>query len=200
MKKKYQSLAASLPLRFQKAGKHVYSWPLGVDGVVSLFELFLVDRPILVFNVSMPKKTDNVDVWYEFLGNEIERAVRNYGTCNSRIVVAGYLPGHLTWKGYNDFVSRLSLKDTSLDYCSVESKCFTHSLDNQLYVKGRSTAQEEQAEKILVHESALTEFGEVVLKARQDLTEKETHLFNISSLNGSTSYGWYSSVRLTKCE
>ena len=83
----------------------------------------------------MPKKTDNVDVWYEFLGNEIERAVRNYGTCNSRIVVAGYLPGHLTWKGYNDFVSRLSLKDTSLDYCSVESKCFTHSLDNQLYVK-----------------------------------------------------------------
>ena len=57
---KFQSLAVSLPLRFQQVGNDVYSWPLGVDGFLSMYELFLVDRPILVFNVSMPKSTENV--------------------------------------------------------------------------------------------------------------------------------------------
>ena len=197
---KFHSLAVSLPLRFQQVGSNVYSWPLGVDGFLSMYELFLVDRPILVFNVSMPKSTENVDVWYEFLATEIERAVKKYGTCNSRIVVAGYLPGHLTWKGYNDFMSRLELKDTSVEYCSVESDCYTQSLDNQLYVKSQLNTADEQAEKILVHESALTEFGEVVLKDSVVLDQASTELFKLNKLNGSISYAWYSSVRLTKCE
>jgi hypothetical protein len=197
---KFQSLAVSLPLRFQQVGNDVYSWPLGVDGFLSMYELFLVDRPILVFNVSMPKSTENVDVWYEFLATEIERAIEKYGTCKSRIVVAGYLPGHLTWKGYNDFMSRLELKDTSTEFCSVESDCYTQSLDNQLYAKSQINTSDEQAEKILVHESALTEFGEVVLKDSVALDQTSAELFKLSRLNGSISYAWYSSVRLTKCE
>lgn len=197
---KFQSLAVSLPLRFQQVGNDVYSWPLGVDGFLSMYELFLVDRPILVFNVSMPKSTENVDVWYEFLATEIERAIEKYGTCNSRIVVAGYLPGHLTWKGYNDFISRLELKDTSTEFCSVESDCYTQSLDNQLYAKSQINTSDEQAEKILVHESALIEFGEVVLKESVALDQTSAELFKLSRLNGSISYAWYSSVRLTKCE
>ena len=57
-------------------------------------------------------------------------------------------------------MSRLELKDTSVEYCSVESDCYTQSLDNQLYVKSQLNTADEQAEKFL-HESALTEFGEV---------------------------------------
>ena len=97
-------------------------------------------------------------------------------------------------------MTRLELKDTSTEFCSVESDCYTQSLENQLYVKSQLNTADEQAEKVLVHESALTEFGEVVLKESRALDETSSSLFKLNKLNGSISYAWYSSVRLTRCQ
>ncbi len=195
----YNAAAVGLPVKLITRDLNLKSvWPIGVDGAMSYSLLELDQNPILLINLQMPEATQRADAWYSFVRNEIRNLLKTVAVCPKRMIVSGHIPGSSIWKGYSEFVSEFSLKDTTSGFCEAASDCLTTSTQNDLFASINNGRGASHSERILVHtDSIIFSSGTAMTKMRP--TSVNGPQYGVHRLWASPSFGWEAELRLARC-
>lgn len=173
-------------------------WDLGADGHLGIFEIPNLEEPILVVNVLMPSRRDQVGLWYSFVKDRILEITEAGKGCPARTIVAGYLPVDQDSRKASDFMTSLKLKDTAIGFCQNAARCHTASLNNEIYAVTRASEGAGQMDRVLVHESAqVLSAGLAFTASRDDSRYKES--YNLTALRASQRFGWMAKLRFASC-
>lgn len=199
----YVAMSIALPLRFtelelkNKKEDWPEYFPLGRDGYVMFATIDYEDQPLTVANVNLPQLTDETN-WFQLIEDRALARMKKYHSCPKRLVVGGYIPGDITARNYKNFVDNLQLIDTASGFCQVESKCFTATPINELFMATVGDESPARVDRIFAHRTAF-----VAVSARNfEQTEAKTGYakdFGLSRLWATQRFGWYTSLRLPRC-
>jgi hypothetical protein len=197
---KYLSVSGLRPLLMKDLGQNEDEsvWTLGSDGAVSLSIVDTGDEPILVANIVIPSRKDQVGLWYAFVQDRIEATLKKQKLCKSRLVVAGYLPRDQDSRKSQTFFSSLELQDTATGFCQNAEKCQTASSTNGIYAATRLDQGVGQFDRILIHRDGRVISGGLLFTQFSE-TSHYKEIYGLARLWPSQRYGWLAKVRLPRC-
>ena len=104
----------------------------------------------------------------------------------------------MTAENYKKFLDKLQLRDAADGFCQIESKCFTATPINELFMVTVGDESPTRVDRIFVHRSAY------VSASFRNFDQAEVQSgyakdFGLSKLWATQRFGWYSSVRLARC-
>lgn len=175
-------------------------WQLGVDGHVAMFLVSLRPNaePVLVVNVLMPSRRDQVGLWYSFLKERVMERVSSKQVCSGRVIISGFLPEEQDSKRAAEFLTQLNLRDTAAGVCQNASRCQTATSANGIYSLTRGDEGFGQMDRILVHKSTeILNAGLVFTESRDSAYYRES--YGLSKVWASQRYGWSARFRLPSC-
>ncbi len=173
-------------------------WQMGADGHLAFFTLGGVTDPILIVDVLMPSKRDQVGLWYSFAQERIMERVAQRKICLSRIIVAGYLPSDLGNRKSREFMEALNLRDTAAGFCQNAERCQTATLTNELFALTHSDGEAGHVDRILVHGTATILSAGLAFTQSVDSTQYK-EIYGVSRILASVRFGWTTRVRLAAC-
>ncbi|SMF46120.1 hypothetical protein [Pseudobacteriovorax antillogorgiicola] len=191
------ALAMGLPLRPGDRSKSSV-FKLGVDGAFSISQIFLEDEPIWVVNVEMPQDAQKVDVWYDVLTKKLREYGAKESICEKRLIVAGYLPGRLSWPFYQRFLRQFNLKDTSTGFCEVATDCQTGTPSNEIFLNTSEGKSGTQVDRILAHAESVVYASSAELDNADKVTTRG-EVYGLHSHWPTRRFAWNSILRLPKC-
>ncbi len=196
---KYLAVAAGLPLRIDK--KKTLSekelWEIG-DGFLALTVIEFEEQSLLVANVILPANEVMRPAAYKKLGAIIEQRLKLNKICSRRLVIAGYIPEESGSIDYKILMQKFNLKDSSEGYCEVESKCYTATPINEIFMLSLGDQRPKRVDRILVPQSS------IVYSSASNIKEpKRNHpyvkQFGIEHLWPSQRFGWVTNSRFARC-
>lgn len=174
------------------------SWVMGAGGFLQAVTIVHEDQPITLFNVQMPPQTDTSHLWYSFVQERIAERIQRLKLCPKRVIVAGLMPADEVAKRYRDFVTTLALKDAATGFCQIDSRCYTATPTNDIFVATVGDESPTRVDRIFVHNSAL-----VVSSSRNfddsDPSNRYARDFGLARLWPTQRFGWVAGVRLARC-
>lgn len=194
------AVAVGAPLYIDRAktlsGKEF--WKLGEDGYLTAVTVGIYGQDILIFNVQMPSKGENKNLWYAFIKDKVKEKIVRGKSCGNRVLIAGFLPGNEDSPRYVEFMEDLELKDAALGFCEIESRCYTSSSLNELYMSTIDEQVSLRTDRILVHQNT------VVLSSFRTLDESKkksiyAEKYQMNFQWASQRFGWVSSLRFASC-
>lgn len=193
----HQSIAVNLPIRIDRSFRG-NSVPLGRSGFVNFVLLELDGEPILTANVQMPIDSVQVDSWYKVLLDLITLQLEEISSCSERLVIGGYLPGHTSWPAYQEFMTKLELKDSSVGFCELASECLTADTSNEMYMLTSDDDAGGRVDRIFVHRSS------IVLSSQRSMLDtiegtRYAKMYQLTKLWPTRRFAWMTTLRLAKC-
>lgn len=191
--------AVGLPLKINRAkilsGREL--WDIGHEGYLVASVVDDGDAVYPIFNVQMPEKLDNRELWYSFITDKIKEKLLEFDACATRLIVAGYITGNSNSTQYQKFLRNLGLKDTSAGYCEQESICATATPENELFLATNGDLRPERVDRVLVHETAQVISGRVSFERPGKFRFAST--YGMSNLWPTQRFGWITNVRFLGC-
>lgn len=173
-------------------------WQMGADGHLAFFTLNGGTEPILVANVLMPSRRDQVGLWYSFVQERIQERVRRGKACLNRVIVAGYLPIDQDNRRAREFMEVLRLHDSATGFCQNADRCQTATLNNEMFTLLKSDEAGGQVDRILVNASAtLLSAGLAFTKSVESTQYKD--IYHMSHIWASVRFGWMARVKFAPC-
>ena len=173
-------------------------WQMGADGHLAFFTLNGGADPILVADVLMPSRRDQVGLWYSFVQERIQERVKQRKVCLNRVIVAGYLPIDQDNRRARDFMEVLRLRDSATGFCQNADRCQTATLNNEMFALLKSEEGGGQVDRILVNGSAgVLSAGLAFTKSVESSQYKE--IYGLSHIWASVRFGWMARVKLAPC-
>lgn len=173
-------------------------WQMGADGHLAFFTLNGGSEPVLVADVLMPSRRDQVGLWYSFVQERIQERVKQRKTCLNRVIVAGYLPIDQDNRRARDFMEVLRLRDSASGFCQNADRCQTATVNNEMFTLLKSDEGGGQLDRILVNASAaVLTAGLAFTKSVESTQYKE--VYHMSHIWASVRFGWMARVRLAPC-
>ena len=191
------ALAMGLPIIASEAEPST-TGKLGIDGSYSINNVKLQKQDIWVVNVEMPTSAKSVDAWYKVLQKKLSEFQNSHNICSKRLLVAGYLPGRVSWPFYQDFLKYFELKDTSTGFCEVANDCATGTPMNELFLGTSEGKSGTQVDRIFAHQQAVVYSSKVALNGRGDGSLRSQN-YGLEYLWPSRRFAWNSIVRLPRC-
>ena len=152
---------------------------------------------ISLFNVKITSKQNKHNI-YNAIKSHIEEFNKENKICNKRVIIAGNIDTNIEEKSYQDFMSS-SLKDTSSDFCSIHSKCYTKTPENKFNKFISNSISYLRSDRILVHKDTIVMSGKVVYNKAEEQKKFFKKRYKFSSLYPSKRFGWEANVSLPKC-
>lgn len=173
-------------------------WQMGSDGHVAFFTLNGAAEPILVVNVLMPSRRDQVGLWYSFIQERIQERIKQHKACLNRVIVAGYLPIDRDNRRAREFMDSLRLRDSATGFCQNAERCQTASANNELFALIRSDEGSGQVDRILVNATAGVLSSGLAFTRSVD-SDQYKEIYGLSHIWASTRFGWVSRIKLAAC-
>jgi hypothetical protein len=193
------AVAVSRPLFHRKLSENARNYTkFGVDGHMIYLPVDVDGKPVIVFNVQMPSKIDQSGLWYSLIEERIKEAVREFHSCNERVIVAGYLPFEQESRRFKDFLTGLRLKDTGSGYCQSAERCNTASPLNGIFLATRGDESASQVDRVMTHELSLV-YGAGANFTRTMESSDYYDSYSLSRVWPSQRYGWVARVRIPNC-
>jgi len=197
---KSMAIALDVPFRFTAAApEHRNIWQLGTSGYMLAATFAYEGQKVAAFNVDMPKDEGiGRYEWYDFIKERVREWIRQEHVCSKRIIIAGYMPGDAGTLSLSALVRDLGLKDTSSGFCQIDSKCYTATPTNDIFLATVGDESPARTDRIYVSQGAVVyasarNFAEVSPKNRY-VSE-----FGLSHLWPTQRFGWVSQLRLPRC-
>lgn len=196
------AIAAALPLRFfalpgDDEGETREFFKLGKDGYLMLSTIDYEEQPLTVLNVQLPRGEDEGS-WFSFIQERTLNRLERFHHCPKRLIVAGYLPGDVTARSYKDFIDTLQLRDSATGFCQIESRCFTATPINELFMATVGDESPTRVDRIFVHRSAFVSTSSRNFET-PDPQSRYAREFGLPRLWPTQRFGWMTSVRLPRC-
>ena len=173
-------------------------WSMGADGHIAVFEVLNFGEPILLLNIVMPSRVDQLKFWLAFVRDRIFEIIRSGRGCSSRIIVAGAIPESSGARGFSEAGDAFTFKDTGSGLCQNAARCVTATSQNQIFALTRPNVPETQWDRIYVPSTTLVSEGGVSFNVKKDTNRYES-LYKLSSVWASQRFGWTSKIRLAEC-
>ncbi len=195
-----ESLIYSASNSIKFSDSHSSLWSFGQDGYLSVTSAEYKSKPLLLFNVQMPRK-DSIHIasWYSFIEKRIKGVLAQSGICANRVIVAGSFLGKVNHPSYINFLRSLSLKDSSSGFCENKEQCFTRSNENEISQQLFDVFLREQIDRVLVHTSAEVISASLAFTNKVPAPIKFKEKYGLVNLFTSERFGWKTSVRLASC-
>ncbi len=195
----YMALGVGVPYRFiDSTGGDREVWIMGTGGYLMAATVDYEDQPVAVFNVQMPPQNDNSYLWYSFVQERILDRLSQKHLCPKRVIVGGYLPGDEGAVRFASFLKKLSLKDTSAGFCQIDSKCYTSTPTNDIFMATVGDESPTRTDRIFAHQTAY-----VYSSARNfednDPSNRYARDFGLSRIWPTQRFGWVANLRLARC-
>jgi len=174
------------------------SWQIGTDGFLTATTLEIEGEPVAVFNVQMPASIGQKYLWYTFVEDQVVSRLKRLGICRNRVIIAGYMPADQDSKRFADFMRRLQLRDSSVGFCQIASKCHTATSVNEIFMATVGDETPAQMDRVLVHQSAVV-YSSARNFDNSDPNNRYAKGFGISRLWPTQRFGWATQIRLAKC-
>lgn len=174
------------------------SWVMGAGGFLQAVTIEHEGQSITLFNVQMPPQADASHLWYSFVQERIAERIARDKLCPKRVIVAGFMPADEVAPRYRSFVTALGLKDAARGFCQIDSRCYTATPTNDVFVATVGDESPTRVDRIFVHNSAL-----VASSSRNfddsDPSNRYARDFGLARLWPTQRFGWVASVRLARC-
>lgn len=173
-------------------------WTMGADGFLAVVPFAYEGEPVHLFVAQMPEQHDGEFLWYTFMEERIKEYVKTQHACAKRVIVAGYLPGDQGSRRFKEFMLTLGLKDASLGFCQIASRCYTATPINDIYMVTEGDQVPSRVDRIYLSEAS------IVYSSGRNFTENEPNNryvrpFGMSRLWPVQRFGWITSARLPRC-
>ncbi|MCB9229272.1 MAG: hypothetical protein H6618_06645 [Deltaproteobacteria bacterium] len=128
-------------------------WNIAPDSYLVAFQVLLEKQPFMVVNIDLKDGPAAQGSYYHSVRDRIREALRIFGLCSERMIIAGYFGGSENQDDYQDMLSALSLRDTAIGFCWQEADCYTEdSSGNPLFLKVQGDVRPKRNIRILVHQ------------------------------------------------
>lgn len=173
-------------------------WQMGADGHLAFFTLNSGAEPILIADVLMPSRRDQVGLWYSFVQERIQERIKQRKACLNRIIVAGYLPIDQDNRRAREFMDILRLKDSATGFCQNAERCQTATVNNEMFSLTRSDEGGGQVDRILVNMTANVVSAGLAFTRSVESTQYKD-IYNLSRIWVGPRFGWMTRVKIAQC-
>lgn len=195
----YMAMAVGVPYKFiEKGDDDREVWIMGSGGYLMAATMDYEDQPIAVFDVQMPPQTDNSYLWYSFIQERILDRLKQKHLCPKRVIVGGYLPGDEGAVRFGTFMKTVGLKDASAGFCQIDSKCYTSTPTNDLFMATVGDESPTRTDRIFVHQSAYV-YSSSRNFEDSDPSNRYARDFGLTRIWPTQRFGWIANLRLARC-
>jgi len=195
------AVAVALPLKInrQLLGTSHDSWKMGEGGFLTLTVVDYESQPLSIFNVQMPPEERGEFPWYTFVQERVTEHLRDKHQCNKRVIIAGYMPGDLASRRIAEMLETLQMKETSRGFCFQPDRCFTSTINNEMFMLSAADTTSQQTNKIFVQEDTDVYSNNVVMNEAES-APYYIRRFGLTQLWPTQRYGWSATIRLARCD
>lgn len=172
---------------------------LGNSGGVFAAEVIFEKSSIAVFNIDFFAMNMIDDQTFDQLKECMLTFLKDIKGCSKRIVVGGHIAVNERLPGYNEFLKQFQLKDVAVEFCSIQSQCYTATPMNEIFLATSGDIPPARADRIFVHDSTYVYFSGRNFDTSLDKVTKHTKNLGFSRLWPTERFGWLASVRFAKC-
>lgn len=196
----YMALGVGVPYKFiDSAGGDREVWIMGTGGYLMAATVDYEDQPVAVFNVQMPPQTDNSYLWYSFVQERILDRLAQKKICPKRVLVGGYLPGDEGAVRFATFLKKLNLKDTSSGFCQIDSKCYTSTPTNDIFMATVGDEAPTRTDRLFAHQSSYV-YSSTRNFEDSDPNNRYAREFGLTRIWPTQRFGWVANLRMARCD
>jgi len=193
--------AAALPVTLDQAKTLSVKerWLIGDDGFAVASYLTNSSSPFVILNVRMPSRIDVLKRGYELLEQAVLSASALFDVCIGRIVIAGFLPQDSILNADQEFLKRVSFRDSATGICERTRDCATSNVDNEIGLSLYGNTLGQRDERIFFHGTAVVVSAGPAFNEGSTSLAKEFPEYGFDVVHPSTRYGWETKFYLPKC-
>jgi len=201
-KKKLSATAVALPLSIDQAKtlSSKQKWNIGDDGFAIATLIINGDSPLVLLNVQMPSRADQLPSAYSRLAQIVLQVTGEYDVCIARVVLVGYLPQDLVSQSDRDFLKRLRFVDSASGFCERTQNCATFSQENELGYSVYGNALGSRDERFFLHSSAVIYRANPAFSRGSGSVGKNFPEYGFEAVHASSRFGWEANVALKQCK
>ncbi|MEI8026432.1 MAG: hypothetical protein WCI18_08790 [Pseudomonadota bacterium] len=193
--------AAALPVALDQAKTLSVKerWLIGDDGFAVASYMTNSSSPFVILNVRMPSRIDVLKRGYELLEQVLLSASSLFEVCIGRIVIAGFLPQDSILNADQNFLKRVSFKDSATGLCERTKDCSTSNSENEIGMSLYGNTLGQRDERIFFHATTVVTSAQPAFNVGSTAVAKEFPEFGFEAVHPSTRYGWETKFYLPKC-